>query len=54
MQQRGLSKSGCEGSLVPVVTSKEVGAWLLGGSGGFSKWVNNPYNPYSNPSYPPF
>ena len=25
---------------------------VLGGSGGLSKQVNNPYNPFSNPSYP--
>ena len=25
---------------------------LLGGSGGLSKWLNNPCNPYSNPNYP--
>ena len=25
---------------------------VLGGSGELSKWLNNPYKPYSNPSYP--
>ena len=28
-----------------------LGATILGGSGGLSKELNNPYNPHSNPSY---
>ena len=27
-------------------------ATILGGSGGLSKYVNQPYSPYSKPSYP--